>query len=300
MWGVFVVALVVLPACGGREPERSDAILRPSVEPLVAPVLHLDDITARVPPAAADETLAMSPERAELERAARALGGRLSAEGVIEPPLQDEDRAVSTTAGDVTPRPTAPSTPDAQDGAVAAPIDVQDTPVDVLEPVEDAIAATVELAAESVPVPWLQQYQTAYAARQIARSDLTTQLSSPSLGVYFEDFRTVGAQVGTPHRIWLGGAELQVVSPALEALLVSQGTASGAPPTFVCDASSYACRSVENGTQGVYFRFAMLGAPQQVRVVGALFYDMAERTAATNTRIEAFNRVIDARLRSLE
>ncbi len=170
---------------------------------------------------------------------------------------------------------------------------------------EDVAPAAVEAAPAAAPiapatVPWLQQYQAAYATRQIALSDITTQLSNPTLGVYVEDFRTAGEQVGTPHQAWLRGSEVQVVSPALEALLLSQGAALPAPPAFRCDASTYACRSLEDGAQGVYFRFAVVGEPQVVRLVGVLFYDTTARTAAVNSRVDAFNRVIDAQLRAMD
>jgi len=170
--------------------------------------------------------------------------------------------------------------------------------------VPDPTTAAIEVEQPAVnrePIPWLEQYRSAYIDRQIALSDVTVQLANPKVGVYVEDYRAFGEEAGTPHQTWLATRDMQAVSPSVEALLLGRSSERlGQLPTFTCDPSKYACQSLPSAALGAYYRFAPLGSARTVQLVGVLYYDPSVRSATTNSRIGAFNRTIDAQLSRVE
>ena len=106
-----------------------------------------------------------------------------------------------------------------------------------------------------------------------------------------------GEEAGTPNRVWLSGADLQTVSPSVESLLVGRaGERVGGVPSFTCDPSRYACRTLPGAPIGAYYRFAALGPSRVVYLVGVLTWDPGAPSASVDQRIGVFDRIIDARL----
>lgn len=201
------------------------------------------------------------------------------------------------------------------------------TPVAVVEPAELAAGTPIAIASETEseseseteaeteaavppapavvvaarePIPWLEQYRADYYDRQIALSDVTVKVANPEFGVYVEDYRALGAEVGTPHQRWLAARDMMVVSPSVEALLLGRNSELlGQVPSFTCDPSRYACLSLAGAPVQAYYRFAPFGPARTVRLVGVLYFDPGVAGAVITGRINDFNRVIDRQLGNL-
>ena len=110
-----------------------------------------------------------------------------------------------------------------------------------------------------------------------------------------------GEAVDSPHMRWLGGNDVQVVSPAVEALMIGRNAELfGQSATFTCDDSNYACRSTSASGIGVYYRFAPLGSARAIHLVGVMYYDPSASAAIIDRNISAFDRVIDRELDLVE
>lgn len=270
-----------------------------------------------VPQTVVEVPIAPEPAAERVRPAAQPVAAAATQPGGWVEQLENADEATKTdrvvdnvAAGDLVrrsaeaPNPTTP----VEDEAVASEPEpgqsVDDPPVVPSELHPEPTTAAIEVAqpaANREPIPWLEQYRSAYIDRQIALSDVTVQLANPQVGVYIEDYRALGVEEGTPHQSWLGTREMQAVSPSVEALLLGRTSERlGQVPTFSCDPSKYACRSLDGAPLGAYYRFAPFGSARTVQLVGVLYYDPSVRSATTNTRIDAFNRAIDAQLSRLE
>lgn len=233
------------------------------------------------------------PLRVQAERASQQAADPVDGEAVVsEPEPAQTTEPLPVDPNDESVATAQEATELEGDEALAAPID----------PAPETPAIEVEQPAVNVaPVPWLDQYRAAYTDRRLALSDVTTAIADSRLGVYIEDHRAIGSELETPHMRWLGGRDLQVVSPSVEALMVGRNAELfGQTATFTCDASRYSCVSTTASTIGVYYRFAPLGSARAVHLVGVMYFDPSASAATTSRNIAAFDRMIDRELDLVE
>ncbi len=283
---------------------------------IVVPLPVTNDVSAAAPPQATgptEATVATLATVATGDAVPAAAATAAGQSGWVEQ-LQNADWATRTDGAGKT----SPPTPGGSDGSpvvlVTANSDAATIVADVapasLEEDADAsesepeTTAAVPVVAPPVtnpePIPWLEQYRADYLDRQIALSDVTVKIANPQFGVYVEDYRALGAQVGTPHQSWLATRDMMVVSPSVEALLLGRSAERlGQVPTFTCDPSRYACVSLPGAPVQAYWRFAPFGPARTVQLVGVLYFDPGVASAVVSGRINDFNRVIDRQLAKL-